>query len=490
MPVFRSFCWFLRWPPFRLPGCLVVAGLLSACASTAPAPVASPQPLPAQWKTVSTGGQGFWTSAAQGAAVQPAWWSRYGDPVLDALEARAERGNPGLAEAAARLRSAQAAVASARASLFPSLGLNAGASTGRSGAGGNQPSETSSSTSLGLAASWEIDLWGRAAAGVNAATASARASAADLAAARLSLQATVAQSYFSLRAAEAQQQLLAAVLAAYDESRALTGNRVEAGVAPPSDADQAEAQYQSTRAQALQAEVMRAQYENALAALVGDAPATFTLASTAALPGAPVVPLALPAELLQRRPDIAAAQARVAAANAQLGVAQSAFFPALTLSASASVRAGGLASLVSVPNLVWALGPQLALALFDGGARSATREQALANVDAVAAQYRSSVITALQEVEDALAAGVSLQQQIDAQRLAVAAAQRALEVAQNQYRAGIVGYLNVLTAQASLLSGQRSLIDLQRQQLVAANTLLKNLGGGWPESLRADQSAQ
>lgn len=475
-----------RLSHLRLPACLLVAGFLSACASTTPTPVSPPAPLPSQWKTVATEGQGFWTVAAQGAAMQPAWWLRYGDPVLDALQARAERGNPSLAQSAARLRSAQASVASARASFFPQLGLNAAASSGGAAASGNQPSETSSSTSLGLSASWEIDLWGRVAASVDAASANAQASSADLAAARLSLQATVAQSYFSLRAAEAQQKLLAAVLAAYDESRRLTGNRVDAGVAPPSDADQAESQYQSTRVQALQAEVTRAQWENALAALVGEAPANFTLAPTAALPGAPVVPLALPAALLQRRPDIAAAQARVAAANAQLGVAQAAFFPALTLSASTGLRAGGVASLLSAPNLVWALGPQLALALFDGGARTAAREQALANVGAVAAQYRGAVITALQEVDDALASGVSLQQQQDAQRLAVAAAQRSLDVAQNQYRAGIVGYLNVLTAQAMLLSGQRSLIELQRQQLGVANTLLKNLGGGWNASPSVD----
>jgi NodT family efflux transporter outer membrane factor (OMF) lipoprotein len=282
-----------------------------------------------------------------------------------------------------------------------------------------------------------------------------------------------------LRAAEAQQQLLSAVLAAYDQSRTLTRNRVQAGVASPSDADQAEAQYQSTRAQWFDAQATRAQWEHALAALVGEAPAHFALEPSAQLPQPPAVPLALPAELLQRRPDIAAAQLRVAAANAQLGVAQSAFFPALTLSAGAGFRSSSLASLISAPNLVWSLGPQLALALFDGGARTAARENALASVDLAGAAYRSAVLTALQEVEDALSSGTALQQQQEAQRLAVAAAQRALTVAENQYRAGTVGYLNVLSAQASLLAGQRSLIELQRQQLVAANTLLKNLGGGW-----------
>ena len=317
---------------------------------------------------------------------------------------------------------------------------------------------------------------------VDAAQANAQASSADLAAARLSLQALVAQSYFALRTAEAQQQMLQATLAAYDESRSLTRNRVQAGVASPSDADQAESQYQSTRAQWLEAQATRVQWEHALAALLGEAASTFSLEPTAQLPVPPAVPLALPAELLQRRPDIAAAQLNVAAANAQLGVARSAFFPALTLSASAGYRASSFASLISAPNLVWSLGPQLALALFDNGARTAAVEGAMANVDLAAAIYRGVVITALQEVEDALSTGAFVQQQAQAQQLAVAAAQRALAVAQNQYRAGIVGYLNVLSAQASLLAGQRSLIELQRQQLVAVNTLLKNLGGGWTDA--------
>lgn len=461
---------------FRSSQCVVLAVALFLAGCAAPSRYdAAPPSAPAGWNETAPASQGFWQPAAEHAEVQADWWTVYGDPVLNQLEVRAEQGNTTLAQSAARLRSAQAAVGGAQASLLPQLGVNASSTRSR----GSPEIAPSNSQNLGLSASWELDLWGRVASGVSAAQANAQASQADLAAARLSLQALVAQSYFSLRTAEAQQKLLAAVLAAYDESRTLTRNRVEAGVATPSDADQAESQYQSTRAQALQAEATRAQWEHALAALVGEAPVNFGVAATGALPTAPVVPLALPSELLQRRPDIAAAQARVTAANAQLGMAKAAFFPALTLSANAGYRASSLASLVSASNLVWSLGPQLALALFDGGARTAAREQAVADVDAASAVYRGTVITALQEVEDGLSNGVSLVQQIDAQRLSVAAAQRALDVAQNQYKAGIVGYLNVLAAQASLLSGQRSLIELQRQELEAANGLLKNLGGGW-----------
>lgn len=465
---------------------LVALGCLLAGCAAPPTQVLPAAPLPAGWKEGAAAQPGFWHPAQAGEGVQADWWTRYGDPVLDRLEVQALRGNPGLAQSAARLRAAQAAVASARAPLLPQIGLSASSTRAQSAPGGspaNSPANSPvNSQALGLAASWEIDLWGRVAGTVDAAEASAQASSADLASARLSLQALVAQSYFALRAAEAQEQLLAAVLAAYDQSRTLTRNRVQAGVAPPSDADQAEAQYQSTRAQWFDAQSTRAQWEHALAALVGEAPANFALEPSAQLPAPPAVPLALPAELLQRRPDIAAAQLRVAAANAQLGVAQSAFFPALTLSANAGFRSSSLASLLSAPNLVWSLGPQLALALFDNGARTAAREGALANVELAAASYRGAVVTALQEVEDALGSGAALQKQAEAQQLSVAAAQRALTVAENQYRAGIVGYLNVLSAQASLLAGQRSLIELQRQQLVAANTLLKNLGGGWTEA--------
>lgn len=451
---------------------LAGAALLAGC--TTPPPYVPPAaPLPAQWKEGADAA--FWRLAQGGEGVQADWWTHYADPELNHLQLQALEGNPGLAQSAARLRAAQAALAGARAPLLPQLGLNAASSRAQATPGGH----AASNQSLGLSASWEVDLWGRVSGTVNAAQASSEASAADLAAARLSLQAQVAQSYFALRAAEVQQQLLAAVLATYDQSRTLTRNRVRAGVAPPSDADQAEAQYQSTRAQSFEAAANRAQWEHALAALLGQAPSSFALQPSAQLPQAPQVPLALPAQLLLRRPDIAASERRAAAANAQLGVAQSAFFPALTLSASAGFRASSLASLISAPNLVWALGPQLALALFDGGAHNAARESALANVELAGAAYRAAVLAALQEVEDALSSAAALQQQAQAQALAVAAAQRALTVAENQYRAGLVGYLNVLSAQASLLAGQRSQIELQRQQLVAVNSLLKNLGGGW-----------
>ncbi|HRO81849.1 MAG TPA: efflux transporter outer membrane subunit [Alicycliphilus denitrificans] len=455
--------------------------LLAAGCSTQPAYQRPAIELPAQFKeaTPAAAQAGIWRPAQpQDAAPPEAWWRLYGDPVLDDLQQRAAVANPGIAQAVARLRAAQAAVAGSRAALLPTLGASSSATRAR-GAGNANTAGPATSYSLGLNAGWEIDLWGRLSGAASAAEASAQASGADLAAARLSLQATAAQTYFALRAAEAQGALLRDTLAAYEQSWQLTRNRERAGVASPADVAQAEAQYKSTQAQLLEAETSRAQIEHALAALIGLPPAAFALDATARLPAPPEVPAELPSRLLERRPDIAAAERRVAAANAQVGVAQAAFFPALTLSAAGGWRGASLGDLVGAPNLFWSLGPALALTLLDGGARSAAVESARAALDLAAAGYRQTVITALQEVEDNLAAATSLAREEQVQAEAVAAAQRALTIATNQYKAGTVGYLNVLSAQTTVLSAQRSLIDVKNRRLAAVNTLLKNVAGRW-----------
>ncbi|HRP19925.1 MAG TPA: efflux transporter outer membrane subunit [Alicycliphilus sp.] len=453
--------------------------LLAGCASAPPyqRPAIA---LPAQFKQATTAAQdaGIWRPVQpQDAPAPEAWWRLYADPDLDRLQQQAASANPGIAQAVARLRAAQAAVAGSRAGLLPSLGASGTATRARSatGSGGG----TNNSYSLGLNASWELDLWGRLSGAVDASQAQAQASSADLAAARLSLQASLAQAYFALRTAEAQQRLLQESLAAYEQSWQLTRNRERAGVASSADVAQAEAQYKSTQAQLIEAGTSRAQLEHALAALLGLAPAAFELPATGLLPAPPLVPAELPAELLLRRPDIAAAERRVAAANAQLGVSQTAYFPALTVSGAAGYRGARLSDLVSAPQLFWALGPALAATLFDGGARDAAVESARAALDLATAGYRQSVLTALQEVEDNLAAATSLAQQQQVQTEAVAAAQRALDVVSNQYRAGTVAYLNVLSAQTTGLAARRSLIDVQGRRLVAVNTLLKNVAGRW-----------
>ena len=313
-----------------LPALLVATGL-SAC-STPPVYERPAQPVPAHYKQAlaATAG-GVWQPAQAGqiAAEAPAaWWTLYGDAALNALQERAASGNQNIALSLARLRAAQSAVASSRASMAPMLGTTASASRARSGSqavDGSSNTRTSTSHSLGLTASWELDLWGRIAGTVDAAQAAAQASADDLAAARLSVQASVAQTYFSLRAAEANAQILRETLQAYERSWALTRNRQQAGVASVADVAQAESQYKSTQVQLLEAETTRTQLENALAALLGQAPASFSLPATGALPQPPVVPAQLPSQLLERRPDIAAAERRVAAANAQIGVAQGIF---------------------------------------------------------------------------------------------------------------------------------------------------------------------
>ena len=287
------------------------------------------------------------------------------------------------------------------------------------------------------------------------------------------------QTYFQLRTNDAQQRLLEQTIAAYQRSRQITANRYEAGVAGRVDVAQAEAQLKSTQAQAIDLGVLRAQYEHAIAVLIGKAPAEFQIAPVDAMPALPVVPPALPSVLLERRPDIAGAERRMAAANAQIGVAQAAFFPALTLGATGGYQNSSLSNLLTLPNRFWSIGPALALTLFDGGARSAQKEGAIAGYDKAEATYRQTVLAAFQEVEDNLAALRLLANEAVMQQAATQAADEALALTENQYQAGTVSYLNVVTAQATALGAQRSNLDLVGRRLGASAVLLKALGGDW-----------
>ena len=488
-----------RWMPRLLP--LAAALALAAC-STQPAYQPPRLDVPARFKeaTPEAAQFGIWqpaqsSAASPAAAVPDQWWTVYGDSTLDQLQQAAAAGNPGVEQAVARLRSAQAAVASSRAAQLPTLSTTGSGSRALTGGGtysntnGENVARSGSinnNFSLGLSASWELDLWGKLSGAVDASRASAQASADDLAAARLSAQASVAQTYFSLRAAEAQMKYLQESLEAYEQSLKLTQNRYQAGVVSSADVAQAQSQYKSTQASLLEARITRAQYEHALAALLGKAPANFSLPVTGHLPTPPAVPEMLASTLLERRPDIAAAERRVAMANAQIGVARAAYFPSLTLSASAGYRNSVLSDLLNAPNLFWSLGPALAMSLFDGGARSAAVESARATLDLNAATYKQTVLTALQEVEDNLVAAVNLAQEEQVQTEALAAAQKSLTVANNQYQAGIVAYLNVLSAQTTVLSAQNSLNSVRNRRLTAVNTLLKNVAGRW-EPLDAGQ---
>lgn len=412
----------------------------------------------------------------QAADVPEAWWTLYADPVLDSLVARLPQGNTQLQAAAAAVASAQAALASSRAGLFPTLGLSLGAT--RSASALAPPA--SAYTAQGLLSGWEIDLWNRLGASVDAAGARVAASEATLAATRLSQQATLVQTYFALRASESLGRLLTQTVQGYTRSLELTRHRYQGGVVSAADVAQAETQLASTQVQRREAALQRTQLEHALAVLLGLPPAAFELAATdAALPNPPAVPVQLPATLLLRRPDIAAAARQVAAANAQRGAAAAAFFPALTLSASGGFRAGELGGLLQSAHRLWSLGPNLLINVWDGGARQAASDAARASHDQAVAAYRQTVLAALQEVEDNLAATAALAQEVALQQTSVAAAQRALSITQNQYRAGTVSYLAVVSAQTTALNAEQTLLTLRNRRLSAVNQLLKNLGGRW-----------
>jgi len=413
------------------------------------------------------------------------WWAAYGDPVLDDLMARLEAANLDVAVAEANYRQAQALVRGARAGFFPVVG--ASADVARSGAGGGQGGAVGNQYTLVGSVSWEADLWGRLRRGLEASRAGEQASAADLAATRLSAQAALAQNYFQLRVLDEQKRLLEETTAAYERSLQLTRNRYAAGVAGKADVSVATTQLENARAQSVDLDWQRGQFEHAIAVLTGQAPSSFSLPPQPFAQQVPEIPVGLPSELLERRPDVAAAERRAAAANAQIGVAQSAWFPDLVLSADGGFRNGSFANWLTAPARFWSLGPTLALTLFDGGARRAQLEQAQAAYDGQAAAYRRSVLTALREVEDYLIQLRVLAQEQVVQARALAASRESLRLIRNQYEAGLVDYLDVAAIQTSALGIERTAISLVGDRLVASVQLIAALGGGW-EGLEPDAS--
>ncbi len=451
--------------------CLLLAG----CALTPPQPPV-PVAAPAAFKEA-----GPWQRAATQVPVPDAWWTLFQDPVLDDLQQRLVIGNQNLRAVVAQVASARAALEASRGAVYPTLsaGLSATRSASPQTSGAANSQGPANSLSLSASASWELDLWGRLSQATSGAQASLQASVDDLAAARLSAHATLAQSYFSLRSAEAQYALLERSVSAYQRSLDLTQLRYNAGVVARSDVLQAQTQLKSAQAQMLESSTQRAQLEHAIAVLLGLPPSELTLARSDKLPSAPAVPELLPGSLLERRPDIAAAQRRVAAAYAQIGVTDAAFFPSLTLSASAGFRNSSLANLVSSPNLFWSLGSVLAQAIFDGGQRKLASAQARNSAEQATANYRQTVLTALQEVEDNLVLADQLQREAQLQDEALQASRRNLEITLDQYRAGTVSYLNVVLAQTAVLNSESSLLSVRNRQLAAVNQLLKNIAGRW-----------
>lgn len=456
---------------------MTVALVLSGCAITRVPPPA-PVTAPAAFKE-----DALWRHATPNALpVDEHWWTLFQDPVLDAYEAQLVVGNENLRSVAAQVASARAALTASGAALLPTVSAGLSATRGQNATTSSVTTAAqppSNTVSLSTSVSWELDLWGRLSQARDQARATLQASTDDLAAARLSAQATLAQTYFALRTAELQQALLGRTVQAYQRSLDLTTARYQQGVAARSDVLQARVQLQSAHAQEADLQAQRAQLEHALAVLLGQPPHAVTVAPTATLPEAPTVPPLLPSQLLERRPDIAAARQRVIAAYAQIGVADAAFFPSLTLSASGGWRAHGLADLTSAPHLFWSLGPSLVQSLLDGGQRRLASDQARASADQLTATYRQTVLTALQEVEDNLALAAQLHREVAWQADALAAARETETITEAQYRAGTVSYLNVVTAQATALNAENTLLSLRNRELVALDTLLKNLGGRW-----------
>jgi NodT family efflux transporter outer membrane factor (OMF) lipoprotein len=424
-----------------------------------------------------------WKRAQPGdAELRGAWWELFGEPNLDALEIQVVASNQTLAQAVATYAESRALVREARASYFPTLAVGIGVTRSRSSSNQASSSATRGAVteqSLPVDVSWEPDLWGRVRRSVEAERAGAQASAGDLASAQLSLQAQLAQDYFELRTIDAERRLLDDTVTAFERSLQLTKNRYEAGVAGRTDVVQAEAQLETTRAQAINLGVQRAQTEHAIARLIGRTPSELSIASAPLDATPPGIPVGLPSELLERRPDVAAAERRVAAANAQIGVAEAAYFPMVTLSASGGFESASLAQWFTWPSRVWSLGPSVSETVFDGGLRRAQTDFARAGYEANVAAYRDTVLAAFQGVEDQLAALRILEDEAAVQGAAVKAAQQSVVLTNNQYRAGTVSYLDVVTVQAIALADERTDVDLLGARMAASVQLIEALGGGW-----------
>ena len=422
------------------------------------------------------------------------WWTVLGDPVLNQLEAQVEVSNQNLAAAEAAYRQARASVTEQRAALFPTVGLTGSAQRSDRGSAAVIPSTGGSggtvttvptvagarnSYQLGAQASWEPDLWGRIRRTVEAAGAQAQASEADIANARLSAQSQLAIDYVSLRADDELMRLIDLTVDAYQRSLTIATNRYNAGIADRSDMLSAQSQLASAKAQSADIQQQRAQMEHAIAVLTGQAPANLTIAPVTWNLAVPATPAAVPSLLLQRRPDIASAERKVAAANAQIGVQEAAYFPSLTLSGQGGVTSSSLASLFASSATFWSLGASAAETILDFGARHARVSQAKAAYDQTVAQYRQTVLSAFQEVEDALIAERVLAEEEPLRLQASQAADQSEQIAMNQYKAGTAIYTTVVVAQASALNARQSLLSLQRDRITASTQLITALGGGW-----------
>ncbi|MDB6157142.1 MAG: efflux system, outer rane lipoprotein NodT family [Gammaproteobacteria bacterium] len=411
------------------------------------------------------------------------WWELFGDEQLNALEQQVVLGNQDLKVAEARFREARALIGYARASEFPTIGVGSGIRSLRDSS--TQPyfplpsSHATGDFVLPADLSYEVDLWGRIRRSVVAAGKEAQATAADLQSIKLSLHAELAIDYFELRSADAQQHLLEDTVDAYSDSLQLARNRLDGGVSPESDVAQAKTQLDTARVQATDIAVRRAQYEHAIAVLIGQPPASFGLAAAPFDPQPPAVPIGIPSELLERRPDIAAAERRAGEANEQIGIAIAAYYPSLSLNGVGGFESSSSATWFDWPSRLWAVGLSMAEIVYDGGRRHAKTEAARAQYDAVIAGYRQTTLTAFQQVEDHLAALSILEREAQQQDEAVDSAKNNLRLFTDRYVGGRDNYLQVITAQTAYLDNERNQVEIRRRRMDATVLLVKALGGGW-----------
>lgn len=449
-------------------------------APAVPAPPAFKEAGPDAFKETSD-----WHSAKPADAIpRGAWWTVFNDPGLNALEPQVEAANQTLKAADANLRAARAEVRVQNAGRFPTLGIAPFVGGERLSA--NRPYFNSANANSGLAdlllpfqLNYEVDLWGRVRRNIAAAREESQATAADRQTALLSLQAEAALDYFELRAADAEQKLLNDTVAQYADALRVTTNRYTGGIAVKSDVTQAQTQLQAAKVQAADVASRRAQYEHAIAVLIGKPPSELTLPAAPLDAMPPAVPAGLPSQLLERRPDIASAERRTAEANEQIGIARAAFFPTLSLSGAAGLESTSLLNLFSRSSFIYALGPTLGETFFDAGRRRGLSEQALAGYDRTTADYRQTVLTAYQQVEDNLVVLRVLADEAEQQRLATEAARESQRIFNNRYVGGVDTYLQVITAQTTALNNERNGIDILRRRMDATVLLIKALGGGW-----------
>jgi NodT family efflux transporter outer membrane factor (OMF) lipoprotein len=463
---------------------ITAAGAAFLCCSCSIGPRYQPPSVPTPVGLKEMNGNDLWKMATPSdGLIKGKWWEMFRDPQLNQLEEMVAINNQNVIQAEAQYRQAVATVAANRANYYPTIGSTPSITQTDVGKNaGHGLSGTSQTFSLPVIASWEPDLWGRVRLSVQNAVNNAQVSAADLENIRLSQQALLATDYFSLGAEDMQLKLLSDTIQAYDKNLQLTINRYNGGVASKSDITLAQTQLDAAKAQFTDTRITRATYEHAIAMLTGRPPAEVEIGTFKIAGPPPPIPVAIPSQLLERRPDIAAAERSVAAANASIGIAQTAYYPTLTLSASAGFLTSNLANLVSWASRSWSAGPSLSQTLFDFGRRGAALEQAQASYDSTVANYRQTVLAAFQEVEDDLAELRYLSEEAGQQDEAVVAALQALSLELDRYKAGTDSYLNVITTQTIAFGDQQTVVTILQRRYSAAVDLVKAVGGGWDAS--------